>query len=445
MAQDVNPSIQVDTVDNRESLLDGEELKNVLKLIEVEIDDLRNTQTRQGWTLWALLGSLATSLWLLSSELSTKTVSARKVGIAALCFSFLIDLIRYVYHLINPNLKREGYSALPSQFLLGRHLEFFGAAIRQSALFVLCVILVFGNPGVGTLLLWYIIFTSQGWAVVCMSLAKDPEPLADRLTRSQWQFLFFAIPTILYFAFGIPSLGLTMGEIRSGGLVAIVGLIGVALCNISTESPAIASLVEIRRDLSFGKITVSQAVERIEKAVTGVQVRELVEQNVEGARAALTDLADITAQAYAEICKIEELVLRNVSERRRSVDPELVTHLENCYEILDRNGKSAHARVVKHFYRLRILGQKLRIAGTSEHMVALYPLFTDFDTMHRRYLATLQRFQYDLREIQKTTPIRELQNLKLREAMNAKPITSHDLELTLSEYVMANPNGPHQS
>jgi len=139
MSQNINP------LNNREPSPNGNEANNVLKLIEVEIGDLRNAQNRQGWTLWALLGSLATSLWLLSSEVSTKTVSARKIGISVLCFSFLIDVIRFIYHVINPNLKRDGYSALPSQFLLGRHLEFFGAAIRQSVLLVLCVILVFTN------------------------------------------------------------------------------------------------------------------------------------------------------------------------------------------------------------------------------------------------------------------------------------------------------------
>jgi hypothetical protein len=43
--------------------------ERVLSVLASEIENIRSSQTQQGWTSWGLVGGIIGALWLLSDEL----------------------------------------------------------------------------------------------------------------------------------------------------------------------------------------------------------------------------------------------------------------------------------------------------------------------------------------------------------------------------------------
>ena len=76
------------------------QIDHVLHALEFEIDRIRSREKESGWTIWALLGSLATVVWLLLGELKSEAVRWPNVLVILLVFSLLIANVSFLVGLV---------------------------------------------------------------------------------------------------------------------------------------------------------------------------------------------------------------------------------------------------------------------------------------------------------------------------------------------------------
>src|SRR5260370_28272671 len=74
---------------------------DMVKLLEFEIGHIRTEQSKPGWTKWALMGGLATTLWLLTLELEQKKIRGRHVIFLFLLLSLSYDSVKLVSSVIS--------------------------------------------------------------------------------------------------------------------------------------------------------------------------------------------------------------------------------------------------------------------------------------------------------------------------------------------------------
>lgn len=68
--------------------------ESVLHLLDAEIENITSSQTRGGWTMWAVLAALAAATWLLSEEIKSGPIQWDHVAVILVAGSILLDLIQ---------------------------------------------------------------------------------------------------------------------------------------------------------------------------------------------------------------------------------------------------------------------------------------------------------------------------------------------------------------
>ena len=93
-------------------------IKRLTALIEFEIERLHSQASQPGWTIWALLGALATIIWFLLSELGKNDLDLFVLSYLLLFIYLTIHFLWFIYQLFD-------YSPKPksriSRFLIAEH------------------------------------------------------------------------------------------------------------------------------------------------------------------------------------------------------------------------------------------------------------------------------------------------------------------------------------
>ena len=84
---------RVDSPDRNETK-DG--IERLASLLEFEIEQARSRRAEAGWTRWALLGSCATLLWLITSQLETPPYDSTHIVLVILTCSILLDFLKMI-------------------------------------------------------------------------------------------------------------------------------------------------------------------------------------------------------------------------------------------------------------------------------------------------------------------------------------------------------------
>lgn len=96
------PTIERQTwVVNNETATQKATTPDVLQYLNQEINQLLADQKQPGWTVWALLGALATTLWLLSEELGAPSVSVSNSLLLFLVFSISLHILGLLKHMVS--------------------------------------------------------------------------------------------------------------------------------------------------------------------------------------------------------------------------------------------------------------------------------------------------------------------------------------------------------
>jgi hypothetical protein len=285
-----NDNLQVELTETLESRPD--DFMGLIQLLEFEINQIRAEETRPGWTVWALLGGLASAFWLLTLEIEKSSISLINIALLFLLFSLIydcIDLIQFVIMPSAPN-KASGFRYyLPRVNLSQSRLSFLVEIMRLIILIAIAAWLrqVIGHPYAYAVYLLYGIIALSCVFGLGLSLLNFPLPYSlpsgDRVTSGLYVFSLLVSMFALVGLFRVLASGavvVSASDYRIGGLGLTIILLLRVLSKGQVKTPLLRTLVEIRRELAFGRMDLDSAQRQTEIALMGMTVSDVFQDDI---------------------------------------------------------------------------------------------------------------------------------------------------------------------
>lgn len=267
---------------------------NITKLIDIldfEIDRINVELSRPGWTHWAMLGGIASALWLLSIELEKHQVSILNTA-----FLFLVINIAYdnfisinglLASIVDPT---KGPRFASAYSLLSQSRSFM--LISLSRLIVIIALLQFTiihtyGYYVYVLEMVYILYAFTLIALFSISFTTIPFPVG-RTKRKKKDIIFaaalvaaltYALYSMVYFIYNNRTY-FALTELRVSALIMVVTILLLKIADKKNEYLLLPKLIDIRRDILLDKISAENAKKQIEIALIGLGLTDIVQKEV---------------------------------------------------------------------------------------------------------------------------------------------------------------------
>ncbi len=289
--------------DQKNINLDTSQRGEFYNYLDSEINNLSGDIKRPGWNMWAILVGLATLGWLLLDALESGEYSFQNV----IGLLFVLSLTQYLYFSISGvfdslstnNQKQARFINVASQI---RNWRFFILLIGQGA-FLIFASIIFSDD-VGTLITTLsIIFAAViiiavlfSFALVFLQLPILSSPLKRNLNVIV-SVLFSALLLFIiwrHIELLLNSSSTSFNDIRLTLLVAASFYLIVLLIRVPRGLLILDSLIDIRRQLMLGEISIENAVIQTNIALTGLRAYDVLEEYV-------VKLLSIYREAAAEL------------------------------------------------------------------------------------------------------------------------------------------------
>jgi hypothetical protein len=266
---------------------DPEGIARLIELLEFEIDRIRAEESQPGWTPWALMGSLATALWLLLAELETHIIDFQNVLFLLLALSLAYDCVKFL-----PSVWQAS-SRSASRFRLAHGVM---SPMRSGALIEVgrSAVLIVATTGIRPLLnVRYIIATYLSFGILAFfgmivfiySFLKTPLPVGNNRRGMAIGCALFLLPA-MFAIFGYAEALLrqmvlpTVPEYRVGGLLLIATIVLLILTKRRSQTPLLETLVGIRHNLALEQIDLDSARRQTEIALLGMKVDDVLQNDL---------------------------------------------------------------------------------------------------------------------------------------------------------------------
>jgi len=271
-----------------------------LNVIDFEIERIESEQSRPGWTLWAVYGTIASLLWLLGNEYEKGHVDIFNVAQLLLVLWIVRDVVHYSTRQLAP-VRHRPYPS-PKRFVPATaHFspsEMFFYWIRFVALFFLSLLLMskikwfFSVP----LLLFYGLMSLIVAIGLIVATYYDPLVITKHVPQKRiadnrkivitWclitiSILISAIAHLNYLS-RYPDL-VSLSDLRSAGLLLVLFTILPKSFESEKNKPILGSLTEIRRDLAFGRLSPESGLRNADIAIRGLLIEEKLQEELSAA------------------------------------------------------------------------------------------------------------------------------------------------------------------
>lgn len=279
---------------NNQSDQDSTNRQNVLNALDFEITQIQQEYNRPGWTLWALLGALATSIWLLLDVVEKTNINFHYGFFVFLTISIVLDGFSLLKLLTSSEsgsskagvlkfftgLFKVRYIVLLS--LIRNILVLYLGFIYKSWVSKLSITLFFTYYGVGVLFFLVLLTLSFTEFPIILSGTKYPYPAKFIISVAK----VFIIIGVITLAYGYLEACINVSpflrapEYRFGGLLWTIGFIILKLGRDVNSPILLDSLIELRRDLLFDRIDTSSAKRQMGIILSGLEVSDLLQEDI---------------------------------------------------------------------------------------------------------------------------------------------------------------------
>jgi len=339
--------------------LNSPEIDRVIHFLEYEINSRRSEATRPGWTTWAILGAIASLLWLMFSVLDT---SESNSWLNILYITLLLSVSFDLLFLLNVFFS----SAAFKQFGRAGRFEYLDTSIGSF------LVLILLRTGV-LLILVYCISPKLNnfvefccWSFLVLNLIQIslllvlfylqiPTPTIPNPRFKGISYIY----NIFWLAFGgIATIGLIaliyskalvplIPEWRIGFIIFSLSLLILILFRSKTSSILLLQLDDIRRKLSLGQIDLNRAKQQIDLIVHGLAFSDILQSKINDVLVPLYTMQNIYEKYDSELKIIEKFIgtpseklnkedkttvdaiLRSLFERQNEIKSETQTLLKN--------------------------------------------------------------------------------------------------------------------
>lgn len=300
--------------------LNDPEIDRVIHFLEYEINSRRSEATRPGWTTWAILGAIASLLWLMFSVLDiNESISWFNI----FYITFLLSISLDFFFLLNAFLSSVGFKKFERAGRFKQFDNYMGSYLA----------LLFLRTGV---LLIFVHWISQKlnifveffcWSFLVINLIQTlillvlfyfqiPTPTSPNPKFKVFSYLWH----IIWLAFGgIATIGL-IGIIYSKALVPLIPewRIGFIIFSLSLlililfRSKAIPILLlqldDIRRKLSLGKLHLNRAKQQIDLVMHGLALSDILQSKINDVLVSFYTVQNIYEKYNSELKIIEKFI-----------------------------------------------------------------------------------------------------------------------------------------
>jgi len=281
----------------------------LIQALTLEIDTISKEQNRPGWTLWAILSSMAVVISMSLNELVSKQWNWGHVGLVFIAAFVIFESLSSVKSILD--------QSDPSQVKPMRFVQ--AGTFASSRLRILLRMAVYGI----LFFLSYIIHPSPGpvptvalrlfagfWIVtgtLVLVLTFLDFPVSSSPSRKGLvvvDLCVLAIASTLAWTYSraiYDSVSTyTLSDFRLGFLSFAFSFL-ILLITAGEKQPLLSRLFELRRDLSFGQLDVAAAQRQAELAIAGLRTADVLQRQFEKVLAASEKYQRDLAEAHARL------------------------------------------------------------------------------------------------------------------------------------------------
>ncbi|MDQ3816343.1 MAG: hypothetical protein M3362_01470 [Acidobacteriota bacterium] len=265
---------------------------SLISLLNSEIEELQTENTKSGWSLWAILAAFVGALWVLSDDLKIAAYNPANVLKIFLAWVVLADILYLSYRWLafTPEVSdgearfywgQDLFSTtrLQSVFALGRTLFLIVLVLFSSALTWYQIIPFL----VGYLLLSVPDLVSLILPVLAPRFVYPTNPPRASMRAANIFLSVFLLSLLTFLAFLIQRLRFPAGEAiadyRVGGLLAALMILLDLLVRILSTPHKLRPLINIRRKLALGKVSIEEAALQTDVILGGMRSIDALRDN----------------------------------------------------------------------------------------------------------------------------------------------------------------------
>jgi hypothetical protein len=328
--------------------------KELIRILERDIDEIKEGNAKSGWTSWAIMGGLVGAFSLLFGELrglsSFPTGNVAYIVMAGMTFTWFARSIISIFGVRGFSQVRPGkirwssdlhYPALPFiLYTLAIQVAMIGIAI-WSAL------------PLQTKIPALVLFTYNTlWSLVVVVLSMLKFPIGGgEVSRKTTPYIF--VIAILLSGIATVMLGtqlpIPLGETagvayKIGGLITAIILLVGTLIRTMAPTPLLNGLQDLKNDIIFLRVDIDQALKRYETLTEGETLPDALKEDL---ASVINDL-DFLAYAHANMATLLTKIHAALNDEdespeavnRRSQELKLdgdsfILHEKKCNEVLE--------------------------------------------------------------------------------------------------------------
>lgn len=335
----------------------------LLDLLNTEIRDCFDKQSRQGWTTWALAGAIGALGWLLIGRLESGAFSWAK--------TFRILLTIEVFYL-SASLLKYAFWPAASQGRSGRFRYYDEYLLSITLLALLYCIGLMAIAFIFSAELWWIhVLVVEVFfflvALICilgvivrlyripLEFATGPPDWPTKIVISA-----LTLPVIVSGAmYALRITGFQFDDLRIAILIAAIADLASRLTKSLQGAATVQTLSAIRRELALGRIDVRAAANQTEIALAGMGVGDVLQEEV---RAFLDAIGKINAAFDDAITRIGA-VLSDVPQPEQTWTTEKATVARTVLDVCEERTKNAFKDYDTVKERLSKLRSRIRWVG----------------------------------------------------------------------------------
>jgi hypothetical protein len=337
---------------------------DLFRILDDEIERIRDERQQPGWTKWAISGSLATAFWLLLNELEKGGITITTVFGVIITVSLLTDFIIELKGLLEPSLsvRQKGRFIVTNQ-LANNRLALLLILARYIVVIYLAYILsshVSIIASIGSYIL--IGFNIMGFLMI-LALSFVRIPISNNLKQDVRIFrtsiiirvLAIGCLSVVYFLM-LLSQSQLIANIRVAGLIIAIYYLIYLITSTSIKSPLMDSLTNIRRELALGHLDCQNATEQIDIAIAGLKISNILQDYVNK----ILELWDEYNSKMKKVLVLINAIESTVKEDRDHLSDEQKATVESLKSSIKPLISDVHGIVAKKIpAALKPLGQRV--------------------------------------------------------------------------------------
>lgn len=307
--------------------------KIVREQIEVKIEELERQLTSPGWSIWAILGAIASVVWIFLEFLKDFNADFRN-GFTLAVPIFLIFISGFNRLWAQRQLKFQPstmYIQFSSTLMRQSTKRFiFDTLIYLTLIFTIsllnCVvwarnyiIIIFSFRVI--MLLLGLIYAFGRFPSVVNNQKKYPLLLNSISIFNVLAMLFIVLTFIWPFITTLKDFPLRIMEVQFGLLLALLFILTRTYINIAEQSPLLDTLRQLKHDLTFSHISPHQAGEQLELIIYGLKIEKYIDKE-------LMTILNKFQEGSIKISRLNEL-LSQLEDSGESNDVEKIEKLQS--------------------------------------------------------------------------------------------------------------------